>query len=444
MDKNLSEQIKRLAGQGKFEEIVALIEQEPESGRDRETVGAYVRALNNTGRLERAVEVSLQYKDRDGEDPLWHYRLGYAYINLGRYEEAEALLLRGKELAHGGEPVTEWIDELLVQATKRKEDAMDKAEAEAKRRAAFVPHEQGKPFFDGFDFTGFWDDSEYALKEYAGAPVADEMFAEAERALGYKLPESYKELIRRHNGGLPAYDVFHLPFAAHNEPEEISISSILGVDPSNRWSLCGNFGSRFMIEEWGYPNIGVAICDCPSAGHDMIFLDYRRCGPEGEPEVVHVDQESDYAITYLAGDFESFIRGLVKEEDVSDEEDEDDTDAAYTAVIKHKDSISVCFYIEQDKPFAVGEKMNAINEEAYMNGYNWEAFFKYYLPKYAPDIAEDMETDPEAGMYAAYYTLTPENEAKAEKFNAIIIALVENEEELYRIVREEGGEIEWD
>ena len=58
------------------------------------------------------------------------------------------------------------------------------------------------------------------------------------------------------------------------------------------------------------------FCTCPSAGHDMVFLDYRECGPQGEPKVVHIDQEDDYYITPLADSFEEFVRGGTGGEDV--------------------------------------------------------------------------------------------------------------------------------
>ena len=64
------------------------------------------------------------------------------------------------------------------------------------------------------------------------------------------------------------------------------------------------------MEEWGYPDIGIYFADCPSAGHDMLCLDYRECGPDGEPRVVHVDLESDYTITLVADSIEAFLRGL--------------------------------------------------------------------------------------------------------------------------------------
>ena len=52
----------------------------------------------------------------------------------------------------------------------------------------------------------------------------------------------------------------------------------------------------------------------------MIFLDYRECGKNGEPKVVCVDQEEDYSITFLADNFEDFIRGLkVNPEDMENE-----------------------------------------------------------------------------------------------------------------------------
>lgn len=116
----------------------------------------------------------------------------------------------------------------------------------------------------------------------------------------------------------------------------------------------------------------------------------------------------------------------------------------YVKVIKSEDYISVCFYIEEEKPFAIGEKMGEIHEDAYMNGYNWEAFLNYYMENHAKELLEGLDTDPEAGMYTAYYDMLPENEVKAQKLANIISSLIENEEELYRIVRDKGDEIEWD
>lgn len=118
--------------------------------------------------------------------------------------------------------------------------------------------------------------------------------------------------------------------------------------------------------------------------------------------------------------------------------------ADFVNVNRFEDSISITFNIEDEKILAIGEKMNEINDEAYMNGYNWEAFFNYYLEKNAPELLDGMDTDPEADMYCAYYDLTPENESKAQRFAEIITSLIENEDELYRIVRDEGDSIEWD
>ena len=119
---------------------------------------------------------------------------------------------------------------------------------------------------------------------------------------------------------------------------------------------------------------------------------------------------------------------------------------SYIKLLKHKDSntIVVSFQNENDKPFRIGERMNEIHPEAYMNGYNWDAFLNYYLSKHYPDILTNMESDPEAGSYAAYYRATDENQKRAEELIKVIINLIENEDKIYNILRNEAGNIEWD
>lgn len=178
-------------------------------------------------------------------------------------------------------------------------------------------------YFEGFDFTNFWDDCDYAKKEYIEAAPSDELIASVEQELGYKLPASYIWLMKQHNGGIPVNTCFPTEVPTGWAEDHAAITGIMGIGREKAYSLCGELGSRFMIDEWEYPAIGVAICDTPSAGHDMIFLDYRECGPQGEPKVVHIDQENDYKIVTLADSFEDFIRGLVNEKEFGPDPEEE-------------------------------------------------------------------------------------------------------------------------
>jgi len=165
--------------------------------------------------------------------------------------------------------------------------------------------------FDDFDMRNFWEKSEYATKEYVGRPVTPEMIEKVEDTLGYKLPASYIALLKVQNGGIPKNTNHPMNERTSWAEDHVALTGIFGLDSTKTYSILGGLGSEFMKVEWGYPDIGIYICDCPSAGHDMIALDYSDCGKFGEPKVVHIDQEFDYKITFVASDFESFIRSLV-------------------------------------------------------------------------------------------------------------------------------------
>ncbi|MBX3359582.1 MAG: SMI1/KNR4 family protein [Phycisphaeraceae bacterium] len=164
--------------------------------------------------------------------------------------------------------------------------------------------------FGDFDFAGFWEDSEYALEEYVGRPLDSESVRAVEHELGFKLPASYIEFMSFQNGGIPHRRNHRTTQRTMWAYDHIAISGLYSIGSDKGCSLCGQFGNKFWTDEWGYPLIGVYFADCPSAGHDMVCLDYSKCGPQGEPRVTHVDQEWDYRLVVIAKDFESFIRGL--------------------------------------------------------------------------------------------------------------------------------------
>ena len=150
--------------------------------------------------------------------------------------------------------------------------------------------------------------------DYHEPTPSDDLITSVETELGFRLPRSYISLARSHNGGALRLTAHPSPIPTTWAEDHVAVTGIFAIGRSAPNSLCGRYGQGLWLDEWGYPPIGVYFADTPSAGHDMLALDYRDCGPDGEPTVVHVDQEVGYTVTTLADTFEEFVAGLVGSE----------------------------------------------------------------------------------------------------------------------------------
>lgn len=116
----------------------------------------------------------------------------------------------------------------------------------------------------------------------------------------------------------------------------------------------------------------------------------------------------------------------------------------FVQVIRSDEYIIVSFDIENEAIMELGDRLNEIEEQAYMNGYNWDALIGYYLNINAPELLNGLESDPEAGMYTGYYDNNDENMAKAEKLAEYIRKMVDDPDKLCEFVKENGADIPWD
>ena len=119
--------------------------------------------------------------------------------------------------------------------------------------------------------------------------------------------------------------------------------------------------------------------------------------------------------------------------------------ANYANLFVSEEYITVSFDAGNDDIMAIGEKMNEMYDEAYMNGYNWDAFMNCYLEQNAPEILEVIDSDPEADMYSVYFEdVSDENKELAEKLVQIIDDLLSSEARIISFLESNADVIEWD
>ena len=105
------------------------------------------------------------------------------------------------------------------------------------------------------------------------------------------------------NGGRINYDIF----------EESWLEAIYGVS-LEEGGLVDMFDN--WINEWQYPNIGIPFGQTQSAGHDMYFMDFRSIDKNGEPRIVHIDNEFDNEITVVADNLEDLLTKIYFHEEI--------------------------------------------------------------------------------------------------------------------------------
>ena len=159
--------------------------------------------------------------------------------------------------------------------------------------------------FDGIDLDRLFD-SEFG-QNYQFDELTDELVSRAEETMGYRLPESYKELLRYRNGG-----------SINSELDESWLAAIYGIstDPDNFNGLESMYDN--WKNEWEYPDIGIPFGETASAGHDMYYMDFRVTDDNGEPRIVRIDNEMDNEVYMVADNLPEFIKMILKNEPIDE------------------------------------------------------------------------------------------------------------------------------
>ncbi|MET9555970.1 SMI1/KNR4 family protein [Streptomyces sp. NPDC006645] len=161
--------------------------------------------------------------------------------------------------------------------------------------------------------AAFWDDEDGDGGGDGGGtgaerpPLTDELVTEAERVLGVTLPTTLLDLLRLRDGGAvaPSWNAAPTGRPTSWSGTQVPFTDLMGVGrvPGSLSLL----DTPYLVEEWELPSPIVLLT---GDGHWWIGLDYRECGPRGEPSVTWFDAEAETELP-LAADFRSFVETLI-------------------------------------------------------------------------------------------------------------------------------------
>lgn len=157
----------------------------------------------------------------------------------------------------------------------------------------------------GFDEVraSLWSEGDYGLQP----PLTDTAVRDAEVRLGVSLPASLLSVLRVQNGGQVAarWNAFPTRVPTSWSADHVPFDALMGI--GRREWMTSVLDTPELVEEWGPPSPLVLLS---GDGHCWIALDYRVCGPRGEPSLTWFDTDTGTEL-HLAADFQSFVAGLV-------------------------------------------------------------------------------------------------------------------------------------
>jgi hypothetical protein len=135
--------------------------------------------------------------------------------------------------------------------------------------------------------------------------MSDEIWAAAQSKLGRLLPASLRVVLEVRNGGYLQRGRF--PFQGSSwAPDHFKVLAMMGCGYDD--GLDGQYGSRYLVSEWGFPEVGVVFALMAGGFYECVMLDYVSCGDSDEPCVSFVNE--DRAVHRVAASLEEFLAGL--------------------------------------------------------------------------------------------------------------------------------------